>query len=339
MKTTPEISVILPVYNAASTVGRCMESILAQTFRNFELLVVDDGSNDGSGEMCDGFAARDNRIKVIHQANAGVSAARNRALDSASGRYICFVDADDWAEERYLETFFAHGHPEEGGMVIQNCVCDYVSHSRYKFDYPERFFPAEDLPQAMHDVVVECINPFAKLYDGDIIRSRGIRFDERLSSGEDMIFLLEYFPSVRSLRYLPAAHYHYSLGNPGSLSRKIFPFAAESVYFDRMSGLYRNLLSLGFYYKDYQRFAGHVMHHLLRSIYLGGRRKPFCERLSILRRYGTGENIECLKMNDRSCPRLLNTISVKLYSCRLFVLYDAYMLTIVSVRGLMQKPS
>ena len=92
----PAVSIIVPVYNAERTVGRCIESILNQEYTDFELLLVNDGSTDASGSLCDGYAAKDARIRVIHKKHGGVSAARNTALDLAQGTYLQFLDSDDW---------------------------------------------------------------------------------------------------------------------------------------------------------------------------------------------------------------------------------------------------
>ncbi|MDR1570293.1 MAG: glycosyltransferase, partial [Oscillospiraceae bacterium] len=99
----PLVSVIVPVYKAESTLSRCMDSIFAQTYRNLEIILVDDGSPDRSGEMCDEYANQDSRIRVIHQPNSGVSAARNAALDVLTGAYIAFADADDRMEPEMIE--------------------------------------------------------------------------------------------------------------------------------------------------------------------------------------------------------------------------------------------
>lgn len=93
-----EISIIVPVYNAEKYLDRCVESILGQTFSDFELILVDDGSPDNSGKLCDKWAKKDHRIKVVHQANKGAGAARNAGLRIAEGRYIGFVDSDNWIE-------------------------------------------------------------------------------------------------------------------------------------------------------------------------------------------------------------------------------------------------
>ncbi|AQP45765.1 glycosyltransferase family 2 protein [Tessaracoccus flavus] len=99
---TPAISVIVPVYNVAPYLTQCLDSVLAQTFGDFELLLVDDGSTDGSSALCDAYAARDDRVRVVHQPNAGLSAARNAGLKLALGEFITFLDGDDWFDAATL---------------------------------------------------------------------------------------------------------------------------------------------------------------------------------------------------------------------------------------------
>ena len=100
--SNPKISVIIPVYNAESTLRRCVDSFLAQTFTDFECLLINDGSKDRSGEICDEYVARDSRVKVFHKENGGVSSARNVGLDNATGEWIAFVDSDDWVGGRNI---------------------------------------------------------------------------------------------------------------------------------------------------------------------------------------------------------------------------------------------
>lgn len=100
------VSIIVPVYQVKEYVGECVESLLAQTYTNLEILLVDDGSTDGSGEICDEYACRDNRVRVIHQENQGVSAARNIGLDQATGEYVAFVDSDDAVLPEYIEVLY-----------------------------------------------------------------------------------------------------------------------------------------------------------------------------------------------------------------------------------------
>ena len=100
---TPKISVIIPVYNVESYLSKCIDSILCQTYTDFELLLVDDGSSDASGKICDMYKENDNRIRVFHKKNEGVSKARNLALNNALGEFVIFVDSDDWIEPNTFE--------------------------------------------------------------------------------------------------------------------------------------------------------------------------------------------------------------------------------------------
>lgn len=103
----PKISVIVPVYNAEQYLHRCIDSILAQTFTDFELLLIDDGSKDNSGDICDGYAMKDERVRVFHKKKGGVSSARNLGLDNAKGEWVSFVDADDYLDNCYYSNFLS----------------------------------------------------------------------------------------------------------------------------------------------------------------------------------------------------------------------------------------
>ena len=124
----PQISIIIPIYNVESYIHRCIDSILAQTYTDFELILVDDGSPDNCGKICDEYAAKDVRIHVIHKENGGpssaggVSKARNTALDAATGEYFCFCDSDDYIQEDYLETLFNTLVETKSDCVSCNCT-------------------------------------------------------------------------------------------------------------------------------------------------------------------------------------------------------------------------
>ena len=120
MKNRPIISIIVPVYNVESYLERCINSILNQTFKNFELILVDDGSTDKSGEICDSFAGYDKRIRVIHKKNGGLSSARNVGLDVSIGKYIGFVDSDDWIDEFMYEKLYRNMIKTKSDIVICN---------------------------------------------------------------------------------------------------------------------------------------------------------------------------------------------------------------------------
>lgn len=119
---SPTISVIIPVYNAEKYLRRCIDSVLSQTFTDFELLLIDDGSKDKSGAICDEYAAKDSRVRVFHKENGGVSSARNMGLDNACGNYIAFVDADDWIDGNMYYEMFAAINESKSDIVC----CDYL---------------------------------------------------------------------------------------------------------------------------------------------------------------------------------------------------------------------
>ena len=118
----PLISVIVPVYKVEEYLARCVDSILGQTYRNLEILLVDDGSPDRCGVMCDEYASRDSRIRVIHKENGGLSSARNAAIDAARGEYIGFVDSDDWIEPETYEALLDMALAEKVKLVCAGPV-------------------------------------------------------------------------------------------------------------------------------------------------------------------------------------------------------------------------
>lgn len=124
MQGKKEISIIVPVYNVEKYLGQCIESVLDQTFSDFELILIDDGSNDRSVEICDKYANKDSRIRVIHKANEGVGVARNIGLDLCEGRFICFLDSDDYLEKDYLE--YLYSKIEDSDYDFVSCTANFV---------------------------------------------------------------------------------------------------------------------------------------------------------------------------------------------------------------------
>lgn len=143
-ETLPLISIIVPVYNVKDYLGRCLQSICEQTYKNLEIILIDDGSSDGSGELCDSVAQRDGRIKVIHQANAGQSVARNKGLAIAQGKYLGFVDGDDWIEQDMYEFLYNLLVEEESDISICAHYRDKGRKSVAKFSSNQRFVFTRD---------------------------------------------------------------------------------------------------------------------------------------------------------------------------------------------------
>jgi len=195
----PKISIIVPVYQVEKYLRRCLDSIVAQTFTDWECILVDDGSPDNSGKICDEYAEIDNRFRVFHQENAGVSAARNKGLDEAKGEWITFVDSDDYIEEDYLQSF----NPDElenGSLYV---------HSNY---YREEKYQTKVFGIAENELkrICDCtdtkilyayleknsggllLGPCMKLFQQSVIKSNNLLFDVRFSFGEDNLFVLSY---------------------------------------------------------------------------------------------------------------------------------------------------
>ena len=193
------ISVIIPIYNTAEYLPRCLDSILNNTYRELEVICVNDGSRDNSLEVLKGYAARDSRVKVIDQPNAGVSAARNRGLDEATGEYIAFVDSDDWVHHRYFELLHDPSRRENADIMM--CEASYVS--EYTPDLtiqPEQTQPKMITPAQM---ISGEMPVWGKLYNARVIGKH--RFRSGLRLGEDVLLNLEVLFSLKEPRLCQCA--------------------------------------------------------------------------------------------------------------------------------------
>ena len=132
----PKVSVIVPIYKAEAYLHRCVDSLLQQTMSDFELLLIDDGSPDNSGKICDEYAMKDARVRVVHQPNGGVSAARQKGLDEAQGEYVIHADPDDWVEPDILQQLYDKAKEEDADMVICDYFVDFADHTDYRAQAP-----------------------------------------------------------------------------------------------------------------------------------------------------------------------------------------------------------
>lgn len=215
METNPVISVIVPVYKAEEYLPRCIDSIIAQTFVDFEVLLIDDGSPDNSGKICDDYAIKDKRIRVFHKSNGGVSSARNLGLDEARGRWVMFVDADDWlcsdclkecifnAEKKLLDVLqFSYVRVDNNGVELgkeHNSIglTPVLDSRRY-------------IQENKYLVVVwgACIRY-------SLIKEYNIRFDENIKLAEDQLFIMEVLANANKVQRIDSVLYYY-LDNPTS---------------------------------------------------------------------------------------------------------------------------
>lgn len=207
------ISVIVPVYCAEKYLPVCVDSILAQTLREFELILVDDGSPDGSPALCDAMAARDSRVRVIHQKNGGVSAARNAGIRAAKGTYLAFVDADDWVEPDYL----ARLHQAMDGADLVICGVEEQQALR-----PQKArIPALTLRTTPSRYAANLYTNWVynKLYVTDLVRRGNVCFPETMRRGEDACFVAAYLEQCQEVALCDEVLYHYRQTDGSAMHR------------------------------------------------------------------------------------------------------------------------
>lgn len=229
----PLISVIVPIYNAEKFLHYCIDSILNQSFVDFEILLVNDGSTDNSGKICDKYAEKDTRVKVLHKQNGGVSSARNAGIEAAQGEYICFVDSDDYLEKDYLEILIEtkKKFPDYDSVWCGfQTVEDYngknnkdvIAENNTKFSC----YSLEDI-MLLHEKWLEA-SPCNKLFDKGIIINNKIKFPDDLSLGEDLLFNFEYLDcSEGKIVVINKPLYNYIRDGKESLDNKYYPNLLE----------------------------------------------------------------------------------------------------------------
>ena len=224
-------SVIVPVYNMEEYLDRCLNSILGQSYRDFELILVDDGSADNCPKICDSYAEQDARIKVIHKQNGGLVSARNTGIDAASGQYVLWVDADDWIEEETLQTIYSDAVlPHNPDAVIygaQHVFDDgtaaelpcYAPSGFYERSKMESFILPNMIYYHEKRFCTGLFNPMAcnKMYKTSILRDCHCR-DEHIRMGEDAAFVYEALYNSNSLVVINTVFYNYYKGNESSIS-------------------------------------------------------------------------------------------------------------------------
>lgn len=215
MKKNPTYSVIVPVYNVENSIGRCIESVLGQTFCDFELILIDDGSDDDSRNICEKYAKKDVRIKIIHQKNQGVSKARNVGLDRAKGKYIVFIDSDDFVEKNFLhmlnsldDDLVLVGYGDYYNNKVEKIVLD--ENERWMIDCDEGII---NFLEKKSSIFV-----WGKRYKKSIIDKYNIRFRPEMKFSEDIIFNNDYILRSQTATNIKWAGYYYCLYDHETLS-------------------------------------------------------------------------------------------------------------------------
>lgn len=219
------ISVIIPVYNIKPYLDKCLESICDQTYRDFEVLLIDDGSTDGSYEKCQEYADKYPFIRSFQQQHGGVSAARNFGIQEAKGKYIAFVDGDDSIDKRYLEILERYMSSGKYGVVFCGCrtvevarntiTKQTISHNFYTGDIRNDFYELYAGTGATRILIQSC---GAKLFDREKIVKNHIRFDRNFINGEDTIFMLHYLSLCETYYATDETWYNYYRYERGSAS-------------------------------------------------------------------------------------------------------------------------
>ena len=298
----PLVSVIIPVYNVERYIEASVGSVIAQTERDIEIILVNDGSSDRSGELCRELRERDSRIRVIDKENGGVSSARNAGIAAAEGKWIYFMDCDDLIEADTLEC--AVKKAEETGSDV--CFFDYervygnMTEPKHSLADSDGFVSSVDSYRAMFS-----FNYFGGMWNciikAELIKE-DVRFDEKISIGEDQLFKFECFGRVHSYSYVPQIKYHYMIREGSALNtvRTDYTYAAD-VLCDGMTAVMKK-----YGYPEYaRRFINTVylqyFHKLIMNTYPLANKKSLSDKLDTIESFvGTDRFREAVKNNDPS---------------------------------------
>ncbi len=232
------ISIIIPVYNAEKYLDRCIESILNQTITDLEVILVDDGSNDRSGMICDKYEKKDSRVRVIHQANKGVSAARNKGLSVITGEYVGFVDSDDFLDKDMYSLLLQNLIKYEADICACNARTLYdtgkevIADNSGRIDILEKEVAVETIVKKMDNAL------WNKLFKRKILSE--IRFEEDRTFGEDLYYILQCLKNCERVVYVNSCKYNYIKHENSITSGKLSKKSFDQVYFKDKSAEFLN---------------------------------------------------------------------------------------------------
>lgn len=218
--SNPKVSVIVPVYNAGTYLYRCAQSVLSQTEQELELILVDDGSSDGSENICDELAQKDPRVRVIHKENAGVSEARNDGIAAAKGTFVGFLDADDWAEPHMFACMLQQQARTDSEVVYCGFRRIYADRTEDVSFPQERVYAGEEIRELAQEMFEN--RTFSAVWRGLYMRSilDGVKFDKNIHYAEDLIFNLDVLRKAKAVAVVPDVLYLYDQTNEGSATQR-----------------------------------------------------------------------------------------------------------------------
>ena len=270
---TPLISVIVPVYNVEKYLEECLDSILTQTFKDIEIICIDDGSTDSSGKILDDYKEKDERIIVVHDTNHGLGHVRNTGIDMARGKYVCFLDSDDYMEPDTLKNRYETAEKNNCDLVIDN-MDKFDCQSGEKLDWaytlnfallPEKeVFNRHDIPDSIMDTTFSTSNnKFCRL---DMLRQKNLKFKE-ISYAEDVFFGYMVLIEAERISVIPDINTHYRVNRPGSNTTTVSPnrLLAVEAYKDLYDVLYERGILDEIRRSFYSRFLS-SLHYELNAI-------------------------------------------------------------------------
>ena len=215
------VSVIIPVYKTKEYLRQCVDSVIKQSYEKLEIILVDDGSPDSCGAICDEYAQKDARIQVIHKANGGLSSARNAGIAVAQGKYICFVDSDDYLHAEYVSRLVCA--MENGNAQMAACVfCETTDRQIYQGELPQSALQVVTNDRFRCALDADSYAGFAwnKLFDNGILKTNHLLFDETIFNGEDLPFVVEYLTHCSKVAFIEDPLYYYYI-RPNSITTYI----------------------------------------------------------------------------------------------------------------------
>lgn len=310
----PAISVIVPIYKAEKYLTRCVESILNQSFADLEVILVDDGSPDNCPRICDAYAKVDKRVRVIHKDNAGVSSARNKGIDASEGKYIAFVDSDDWLEPNMYSEMMNTAVEYDCDLVLCDCVKDYPDRSEvYTHHIRQGFYDYDHLLKEYypHLLMMEnveypaTISNWLCLWRRDLARGNlfgdHLNYVESVRFSEDLLFGAQLMSRANSFYYMKGqAYYHYCM-NEDSVTHSF-----DSAKWKNYKLLYEEAEQYFLRIKVYD-FRKQLDLMLLFFVYnyLSDLRSGSC-RMNYIDRFEAAKEV----MNDREVQKMMNRLSV-----------------------------
>ena len=221
-----KLSIIIPVYNAGAHIRQCLDSILDQKFEDYELLLINDGSTDNSENICNEYAEKDKRVKVYHQKNSGVSAARNKGLEQSKGEWITFVDSDDYIRENY---FFDIENNENADWILLNIEREINNHVNFFLKFDNNYFQINSFIDT-YSLYPDFPSPWGRFFKSQIINRNDIRFNNELIFGEDAVFNLDYLQYCQIIYTSNSSSYVYRDTETG-LSKLSFDMKNDTVLY------------------------------------------------------------------------------------------------------------